>query len=99
MLVNRCVEEILRRMNRLDESKSINISKENKNICYLVLQQASSYENNQLQMDPTDPYVNFQQTNSDAGLETSCVFTNGRKNSTSTVNDHSNRSGVVYRQS
>jgi hypothetical protein len=45
MLVNRCVEEHLRRINRLDESEYSAFKKENTNMFYLVMQQASAYEN------------------------------------------------------
>ncbi len=77
---------------------SLNICKKYFNIWCLVLRQASVYENNQSQTDLTDSYVSLKISPSDAGLETSCVFKNGRKNSSSANSGHSNNSGVTYRQ-
>jgi hypothetical protein len=55
--------------------------------------------NNQYELDPTDPYVNFKKSRGDSGLETSCVFTNGKKDSPPPNNARSNHSGVSYQQS
>ncbi len=42
--------------------------------------------------------MSFKITPRDTGLETSCVFKNGIKDSSSAISGHSNYSGVPYQQ-
>lgn len=90
----------MKRIDRLDESmlqNSIKIKLKKKEFFYLLVnQQRTTIDNNLYDIDPSDPYVNFQKKRSDSSLETSCVFKNGRRDSSSISVSQNNHSGVVH---